>query len=254
MNPLSDRAHQALEILGDAGQLARQWFDAGDYATETKSDGSPVTDADRDVETLLRSRLSTSFPADGILGEEFEETMGTSGNRWIIDPIDGTKSFVRAVPLYATLLAYEEEGEVTFGAIALPSLSITVYAERGAGCWSNGRLVHVSDHGVLKDSYVMATWLENWSPQLLEMAHDRGVTVRTWGDAYGYSLVATGKADALIDFDAKVYDLAPMSVILEEAGGRFTSLDGAPGNDQGHGIASNGLIHETLIQLIERNG
>lgn len=253
MIPLSTRALQALDILEDASQLARKWFDSQDFATEHKSDGSPVTEADRDVESLLRSRISQAFPDDGILGEEFDETVGTSGNRWIIDPIDGTKSFIRSVPLYATLLAYEQKGEVTFGAIALPSLSKTVYAERGAGCWSDGNLVHVSDHAVLSDSYVMATWLENWSSKMLELAREQGMIVRTWGDAYGYTLVATGKADALIDFDAKIYDLAPMAVILEEAGGRFTNLDGAARNDCGHGIASNGLIHESLLKLIERN-
>lgn len=247
---LSSRGQTALDIIAEAGQLAREWFEKGSFDIEVKNDGTPVTKADRDVETLLRGRLEEAFPQDGIFGEEFDEEHGTSGCRWILDPIDGTKSFVRGVPLYGTLLAYEDNGTMTFGAIALPSLSQTIYAERGRGCWANGKQVSVSQTSDLRDAHVMATWLEDWGLDVLGRMRKEGAIIRTWGDAYGYSLVATGRADALVDFTARVYDLAAPSVIIKEAGGCFTDKAGAPGVDGGGAVASNGVIHREIVDLI----
>lgn len=158
---LSTRAEIALAITREAGDLARHWFDKSTLRVDTKSDGSPVTQADQEIEQMIRDALSENFPDDGIMGEEFDDVVGSSGNRWIIDPIDGTKSFVHSVPLYANLLAYEEAGEITFGAINLPSAGVLVSAEKGGGCWRNDEPAAVSDRTDLDGAYLMATWLED---------------------------------------------------------------------------------------------
>lgn len=248
---ISDRARDALTILEGAASLAKKWFDQGITEIQTKSDGSPVSQADRDVETYLRQSLKQAFPDDGILGEEYPEHKGTSGSRWIIDPIDGTKSFIHGIPTYATLIAYEQQGEIDFGAIALPSLSQTVHAERGTGCWSNGKPAHVSQTKNLDGAHVMATWLEDWDLQTIARLQQKGVILRTWGDAYGYSLVATGCVDAIVDHTVQIYDLAPMPVIIEEAGGRFTSKTGQRTINQGNAVASNAILHNSILTLVE---
>ncbi|GAA4385626.1 inositol monophosphatase family protein [Tsukamurella soli] len=250
----TDTAHAgaaALAILQDAGEISRRWFERSGLDVEVKADGSPVTRADRDTEDAIRSALAERFPADGILGEEFGETESRSGSRWIIDPIDGTKSFVHGVPLYANLLAREVDGEIVFGAINLPSLGILVHAERGGGCFRNGRSVRVSARDHLDGAYVMATWLEDWTGARIDRLHASGAVLRTWGDAFGYALVACGDADAVVDFTAQTYDLAPMPVILAEAGGRFTDLRGDGLIDSGHAVASNGRLHDTILELLE---
>ncbi|GCB57490.1 inositol monophosphatase family protein [Rhodococcus erythropolis] len=247
---LSTRAEIALAITREAGDLARHWFDKSTLRVDTKSDGSPVTQADQEIEQMIRNALSENFPDDGIMGEEFDDIEGSSGNRWIIDPIDGTKSFVHSVPLYANLLAYEEAGEITFGAINLPSAGVLVSAEKGGGCWRNDEPAAVSDRTDLDGAYLMATWLEDWKPDTIRDLNSRGVILRTWGDAYGYAMVACGHADAIVDYTTKAYDLAPMPVIIEEAGGRFSSLDGRRNFDCGNGIASNGHLHDSIRQLV----
>lgn len=247
---LSSCADAAIDIISEAGEIAKYWYEKASFRVDTKDDGSPVTQADREVELFLRKELAGRFPDDGVLGEEFGEHVGSSGRRWIVDPIDGTKSFVRAVPLYANLLALEEDGEITFGAINLPSAGVLTYAEKGAGCWRNGAPARVSGWDRLDGSYVMATWLEDWAPDTIRQLNSHGVILRTWGDAYGYAMVASGHAEAVVDYTTKAYDLAPMPVIIAEAGGRFTSLDGSRGFDRGNGIASNGLLHDSVLELV----
>jgi histidinol-phosphatase len=248
--PLSYRAATALNIIREAGDIAKHWFEKRNWRVDVKSDGSPVTEADREVEKFIRNALAENFPDDGILGEEFGESKGSSGSRWITDPIDGTKSFIHSVPLYANLIALEEAGEIVFGAINLPSAGVLTYAEKGAGCWSNGAPARVSDRGQLDGAYVMATWLEDWRPDTIRELNSRGVILRTWGDAFGYAMVASGHADAVVDYTTKVYDLAPMPVIIKEAGGTFTSLDGRCDFNRGNGIASNGRLHDAVLKLV----
>jgi histidinol phosphatase-like enzyme (inositol monophosphatase family) len=230
--------------------MARFWYEKSNYRVDTKTDGSPVTQADQQVEKYITDSLLGHFPDDGILGEEFGENAGSSGSRWIIDPIDGTKSFIHSVPLYANLIALEEDGEIVFGAINLPSAGVLVYAERGAGCWRNGKPARVSERDRLDGAYVMATWLEDWRPQIIRGLNSHGVILRTWGDAFGYAMVASGHADAVVDYTAKDFDLAPMPVIIEEAGGRFTSLQGRRDINCGNGVASNGLLHDSVLKLV----
>lgn len=247
---LSAKFATALEISVAAGELADRWYRKGGYRVAAKNDGSPVTEADRDIEQFIRRELAQAFPGDGILGEEYPETEGETGGRWIIDPIDGTKSFIHGVPLYSTLMAYEKEGEIQFGAINAASADLLVYAEKGRGCFKNGIPTGVSGHSGLDGSYVLATWLEDWDPEAIKVLIDRGVQPRTWGDAYGYAMVATGQAEAIIDFTVQTYDLAPMPVIIGEAGGLFSSLGGQPGISHGTGIATNGLLHDELLSIV----
>ncbi|WP_193047407.1 inositol monophosphatase family protein [Mycolicibacterium baixiangningiae] len=246
----TERVRLGLAMAEEAGRMSRRYFDTRGLDVEVKADGSPVTRADREIELALRDAVATRFPGDGFSGEEYPDTDGDSGYRWIVDPIDGTKSFVRGVPLYANLVALQQGDEIVFGVINLPGADVVVHAERGHGCWRNGVRVHVSDRPALDGAYVMATWLEDWDAGVIGDLHSQGVVLRTWGDAFGYAMVACGHADGVVDYRAHAFDLAPMPVIIEEAGGRFTSLDGRRVIDAGNGIATNGLIHDALLPWV----
>lgn len=246
----ADRVRLALELAEVAGEISRRYFAAPDLSVHAKTDGSPITRADREIELAMREAVADAFPADSFTGEEYPDTQGTSAYRWIVDPIDGTKSFIRGVPLYANLIAVQEGDEIVFGLINLPSANTLVHAERGGGCWRNGTPARVSRHDALDGAYVMATWLEDWDSEIIDGLHTQGAVLRTWGDAFGYAMVACGHADAVVDYRAQPYDLAPMPVIIEEAGGRFTSLDSRRVFDAGNGIASNGLLHDTLLSHV----
>lgn len=236
---IDPRFENAVQLLLDASALSRSWFESAHVSVERKTDGTPVTQADRDVESYLRNGLDRLYPDDGILGEEFPEKPSESGGRWILDPIDGTKSFVRGVPLYSTLLAYESAGAVRFGAICVPSAGYLVYAEEGKGCFDeNGSTVRVSDHASLDDAHVLSTWLEDWPDASIPALQRRGATIRTWGDGFGYTMVAKGFAEALVDFTVQPFDVAPMPVILAEAGGVFTDFSGERSIYSGNAIAA----------------
>jgi histidinol phosphatase-like enzyme (inositol monophosphatase family) len=240
----------AVDVARAAGEATLRWFQAADLAVDSKADGTPVTAADRAAERLVRERLAERFPADGILGEEEPESQGTSGRRWIVDPIDGTKAFTRGVPLYSTLLALDDEHGPALGVIVLPALGQAVYAGRGLGCWMDGAPARVSTTAALDGSYLTASGYTHWDDGALLAVKHAGCHLRTWGDGYGYALVATGRADAMVDPTVELYDVAPMPVILAEAGGRFTSLDGRPGAAGGSGVATNGLLHDELLGLL----
>ena len=240
----------AVEVARAAGELTLRWFRASDLAVDSKTDGTPVTAADRAAERLVRERLAEHFPADGILGEEEPESFGTSGRRWIVDPIDGTKAFTRGVPLYSTLLAFDDEHGPAIGVIALPAAGEIVYAGRGLGCWLDGVPARVSTTADIDGSYLSSSSYSHWDDDALLAVKHAGCHLRTWGDGYGYAMVATGRVDAMVDPSVEVYDVAPMPVILAEAGGRFTSLDGTAGAAGGSGIASNGLVHDKLLALL----
>lgn len=248
----SARAALGVELARSAGEIARRWFNTSALAIESKPDGSPVTQADREIEQFIRAEVAEHYPDDSFLGEEFGETTGASQYRWIVDPIDGTKSFVHGVPLYANLIALEEDSTIVAGVINLPSADVLMHAARGKGCWKNGKQVHVSDKAELDGAYVMATWLEDWHPDSIVDLQSAGATIRTWGDAYGYMMVASGQAEAIVDYTTQAYDLAPMPVIIEEAGGMFTSLDGARDFNGGNGIASNGAVHDSVLKIVNQ--
>lgn len=240
----------AVELVHDAGKATLAWFQSGDLTVDRKADGTPVTAADRAAERLVRERIAERFPADGVLGEEEPETAGTSGRRWIVDPIDGTKAFTRGVPLYSTLLALDDEHGPAVGVVGLPALGQAVYAGRGLGCWQDGRPAHVSDTADLRGAYLMSSGFSHWPEGTLLAARRAGCELRTWGDGYGYALVATGRADMMVDPAAEVYDVAAMPVILAEAGGRFTSLTGTDGAGGGSGVATNGTLHDAALAML----
>lgn len=240
----------AVALTQEAGRRTLRWFRSPDLHLEHKDDGTPVTNADLDAERYLRHELDQGFPGDGILGEEEAPTPSRTGRRWILDPIDGTKAFIRGVPLYANLLALEDEYGIAVGVINLPAIGETVWAGRGLGCWSERGPARVSDHAALAGAAVMTTSLSRWQPDRIKAFRAAGAMLRTWGDGYGYALVATGRATAMVDLIVEPYDVGPMPVILAEAGGRFTDLSGAPGIAGGSGLATNGVIHDEILSLL----
>ncbi|WP_426570689.1 inositol monophosphatase family protein [Aquihabitans sp. McL0605] len=240
----------AVTILRKAGDFTLQHFRHADLAIDRKGDGTPVTVADRGAERLVREELERLFPDDGILGEEEAEKIGTSGRRWILDPIDGTKAFTHGVPLYTNLLALEDEHGIAVGVINVPALGETVFAGRGLGCFANGAPVSVNDRPTLEGACVSTSGFTPWDDDAVLRVKNSGVQLRTWGDGYGYVLVATGRIEAMFDPVAELYDLAPMPIILSEAGGRFTSLDGEDGPGHGHGLATNGRVHDELLSIL----
>jgi histidinol phosphatase-like enzyme (inositol monophosphatase family) len=234
----------AIRAAEAAGDRAMRWFGA-DPETSRKADGSPVTVADREAEAAARAVVRSAFPDHGILGEEEDEEASASGWRWIVDPIDGTESFMRGVPLFGSLIAVEHDGEVVAGVCHMPAIGETVAAARGLGCRWNGRICRVSDVAELSKATLVCT-----SPRANRRRTPRYVAleesvarVRGWSDCYAYMLVATGRADIAIDPVMKPWDCGPFLPILEEAGGRFTDWRGRRTIHGGDAIASNGRLH-----------
>ena len=242
----------AIELATGAGALTRKWFDRGSIDVETKADGSPVTEADKAAERYLREQISLAFPTDTIVGEEEEDREGTSGRTWIIDPVDGTKSFTRGVPLYGTLLAVVDEHGPAIGVIVLPALDEVVAAGRGLGCTHNGRPTTVNDNDGTDVPYVMTSGLEYWeTDSKIHTTLNDELVLRTWGDAYGYALVATGRADAMVDAaGVNLWDVAPMQIIIPEAGGMVTNELGEPWTPGHAFVASNGKVHDQVCASI----
>ncbi len=242
------RLTEAVELAQAAGRETLRWFGTDALEVETKGDGTPVTAADRAAERLLRAELRRRHPADSIVGEEEADHRGTSPNHWVIDPIDGTKAFTHGVPLYSNLLAWFDEHGPAIGVINLPALGETIAAGRGLGCFRNGVSCTVSSTSSLDTAYVCTSGLDNWPAAALTRFAST-VKLRTWGDAYGYALVATGRADAMLDPQVAYYDIAAMLTILPEAGGCFTDLAGETTATGGSGLATNGRLHRDVLDL-----
>ena len=223
----------AAELAKLAGATAHRYWRT-DLAVEWKEDGSPVTRADREAERFARGWIAERFPADGILGEEFGVQPGTSGRRWILDPVDGTKSFVRGVPLWGTLVAVAEGEHVLAGAMCFPALDETIAAAPGEGCWHEGSRARVSAIDRLSAATVLATDVAG-----LQALAGHAAIARTWGDCYGYLLVATGRAEVMVDLRMGDWDSACLLPIMEEAGGVFTDLKGKRTAFGGSAIATN---------------
>jgi histidinol-phosphatase len=202
----------AVDVAREAGESTLRWFQTSDLTVDSKADGTPVTAADRRAERLVRERIAARFPDDGVLGEE--------------------------------------EPEAAIGVIVLPALGQAVYAGRGLGAWWDGEAARVSTTSTLDGAYLSSSSFSHWPDgDLLGVKH-AGCELRTWGDGYGYSLVASGRLDAMVDHVVEVYDVAPMPVILAEAGGRFTSFAGTPGAAGGSGVATNGTLHDELLAVL----
>ena len=237
----------AVDATRRAGRLTLDWYQSRGLSVTAKRDGSPVTEADYAAERFLRSEISATYPDDTIQGEEEGEVAGRTGRTWVIDPIDGTKAFAQGVPLFATLLALVDERGPAVGVICLPALDECVWAGRGRGTSWDGVPCHVSSHTGLDESYVCTSGLSYWPDRALERVRAAGARVRTWGDAYGYALVATGRAEAMVDPECFDWDVAPMSVIIAEAGGRFSDTAGVNDWRSGSAVATNGILHDDLL-------
>jgi histidinol-phosphatase len=239
-------------------ELARRLADAADaislprfrsgLAIETKPDLTPVTEADRAVETELRRILHDERPDDAILGEE-QGAAGSGSRRWLLDPIDGTRNYARGIPVWATLIALEIDGVVRLGMVSAPALARRWWAERGSGAFADGERIAVSVIAQVEES-VLSFAAEKVDPALARRAwHARG-----FGDFWAYMLVAEGSVDGAVDSPGvSEWDLAAMQVIVEEAGGRFSDFEGAPRIDGGTAVASNGLLHDELLAAVARS-
>lgn len=283
----------AMEAAWEAGRLTLRWFQAAPDV-DLKADGSPVTDADRGAEEMIRRIVRARFPDDGVMGEEYGEEPGRSGRRWIIDPIDGTRSFVHGVPLYGVMVALEADGQPVASAVSFPPLGELVAAARGLGCRWNGRPCRVSGDGRLERALVLtsgdapaagrapdpgatddvpvtddAVPAVDVSPVDRPAAADpdldrrlRGLrrlaaaaaTFRTWGDAYGYALVATGRAQVMLDPVVQVWDTAAVRPMIEEAGGVFTDWWGQPSHTAGHSVGTNRALADAVRRELDRAG
>lgn len=216
---------------------------------ETKRDGSPVTEADRDAERLAREWLTQHFPEDGVVGEELGATRPEAKRQWYLDPIDGTKAFVRGVPLWGTMVAVAADGVVLAGAVFYPALDELVAAARGQGCFWNGQRARVSKISALHEATALTTEAKR-NPEGLQRVLARAGVSRTWGDCYGYLLVATGRAEVMVDPVLNVWDAAALIPIIEEAGGVVTALDGSAPLGAGSLVATNAALSVEVRALL----
>jgi histidinol-phosphatase len=255
MNPeWKSRYEAGIEAAVQAGQLAMRYFDA-DLQVEWKQDQSPVTIADREAEQLLRSTLLSKFPGDGFLGEEYGDQPGSSGYRWIIDPIDGTRSFVRGVPIWATLLGLEYKEEIIAGVAAMPTMGHVYRALRGDGCWRNERRIRVSDEVNLSQSVLFYSsvkyFVQAKQEQVFLNLAGKTQRQRSFGDFWGFVLVAQGSGELMVDHGVHIWDVAGLLAIVEEAGGRMTDWDGQRTIHRTDVLASNGKLHDQTLRLLK---
>jgi histidinol-phosphatase len=243
----------------EAGRIALNHFPdlkAAEFSTRIiwKDDNSPVSVADREAEQHLRNVLLGAFPDDGFLGEEFGDQPGRSGYRWIVDPIDGTRAFVRGIPHWATLVGLEHDGEQIAGVAVEPVLNRAYHALRGRGAYRDDERIHVSPVDRLDESllfYTSLLWFMKAGKQdvFLQLV-TRTQKQRGYGDYYGHILVAQGSGEVMVEHGVHAWDVAALKVIVEEAGGRFTDWTGRPTIDTPDVIASNGRVHEEVLTIL----
>ncbi|AIE84424.1 inositol monophosphatase family protein [Fimbriimonas ginsengisoli] len=252
---MSPRLAFAVEAAYRAGRSTLAHFQAG-VGVDLKADLSPVTVADRNAERMIRQAIAAVYPHDAILGEE-EGGASDALDRWVIDPIDGTKSFVSGVPLYATLLSYEQDGQPILGVCYFPALGEMLYAERGQGCTLNGRPCRVSAKSDLPESVLACggpkSMIKYGRWDGFATLSGQTLATRTWSDAYGHALVASGRIEAMVDPIVTRWDLSAIKILIEEAGGKFTDFRGgdpftsAAANDL-EAVSSNGVLHEEILR------
>jgi histidinol-phosphatase len=265
--PLSELLDFAVDAAWQAGKITLEYFQTN-LEIRTKSDSSPVTIADKRAEEKLRELITSRYPDHSITGEEFPERSGDSPYRWILDPIDGTASFIRGVGLYGVLVALERtpdpaegskgnsgEPECILGVANFPALGELVYAAKGMGCYWNGRRAHVSSVKDLSQATLLMTDVPHLYRSGKGAAYERiaeSVALqRTWGDCYGHILVATGRAEIMLDPAMHVWDNGPLLPILKEAGGTFTDWNGEETIRGGNAISTNGELYEQVMNLIK---
>ena len=244
----------AIDAAWQAGRITLQYFQTG-VEVEEKADESPVTAADKGAETKLRELIEARFPNDGIVGEEHGDKEGTTGRRWIVDPIDGTKSFVHGVPLYGVMVGVEIDGEPTVGVVHFPALNEMVSAAKGLGCTWNGRPARVSDVSRIEDATVILTSFTSGAvhgrAEAIDRICSRAKLTRGWGDCYGYMMVATGRAEIMLDPIMSVWDCAALAPIMEEAGGTFTTWSGEATIWGEEAVGTNAALYDTVMELIK---
>jgi len=258
-SPQNPRLDLALQLAGESGRIIMEHYRQDGLEVQRKEDDSPVTVADRRAEEHLRRRIAEEFPEDAILGEEFPERPGSSGYRWILDPIDGTKSFIHAVPLFGTMLAVEHEGRSVLGVVLIPALDECVYAAEGQGAWHTvkggpPRPARVSSCPRLSEGLFLTSEVANFAAvqrrDVYERLESSARLSRSWGDCFGYLMVATGRADLMVDPIMCLWDAAPVQPIIEEAGGTFTDWQGRRTIYSGQAIATNGLILDEVLAIV----
>lgn len=242
----------ATEAAYLAGRRTLSYFNTG-VPIEIKRDNTPVTRADRESEQIIREQIARRFPDHAILGEEGGSTEGNPDYRWIIDPIDGTKSFICGVPLFAVLIGVEVKKQASVGVIYMPALDEMVAAASGLGCRWNGRPARVAKVARLEEAVVVASSISTCMARSDAFERLAAATKlqRTWGDAYGYALVATGRADIMIDSVINPWDIAPMLPIIEEAGGRFSNWQGEPTVWGKDAFAANATLHPQVLDILK---
>jgi len=255
------RMATAVELAILAGDSTLKYFRSRDYQVERKNDRSPVTIADKNAEQLIRQELAKRYSTDAVLGEEFGAIDGQSEYRWIVDPIDGTKSFISGVPLYSTLVAVTRNGIPTIGVIYIPALKEIIVAAIGHGAWyregqSAWQRARVSNLDTLSEGLFVTSQADNFDARgarvSLDQLTEASYVTRTWGDGYGYLLVATGRAEVMIDPICNPWDIAAVLPVIEEAGGKFTDWKGLSKIDTGDGVGSNGKVHEQVLAILKK--
>ena len=259
MNSPADDLTLALALADEADAVTMRRFGAVDLVVETKPDLTPATDADIDVEAMIRRRLGEVRPADSVFGEEFGGTTEFAGRQWVVDPIDGTKNFVRGVPVWATLIALLSDGVPVVGVVSAPALQRRWWAQDGKGAFGTApgqsqRRLSVSKVDHLGSASLAFSSLSGWAARGIR---DRFVAltdevwrVRGYGDFFNYCLVAEGAVDIAAEPEVSTWDLAPLDILVREAGGKFTNLAGRPGPHGGSAVATNGLLHETVLSRL----
>ncbi|WP_100445799.1 histidinol-phosphatase [Glycomyces xiaoerkulensis] len=246
-------------LADSASRIATERFRASDLRISTKPDMTEVSDADTTIEEVVRSTLTRARPRDGVFGEEFGDNPGASGRKWVVDPIDGTRNYVRGVPIWATLIALFDRGEPVVGVVSAPVLGRRWWAMKGAGAFAgrdqrSGKKIRVSGISKLGNASVSISSITGWTKvdrqgAMLAMLHEAW-RERGFGDFYSYCLLAEGCVDIAAEPEVAVWDLAPLALLVEEAGGTFTDLKGRPGPDGGSALATNGLLHEPSLERI----
>jgi histidinol-phosphatase len=246
----------ALELADLADTITLERFRASDLVVETKPDLTPVSEADRAVEQLLRKRIGEERPDHAVLGEEFGVAGGDqrAAARWIIDPIDGTKNYVRGIPVFATLIALERDGELAVGVASAPALGRRWWAARGAGAFANGARLRVSRVARLEDAQLGHSSVSSWRDhglmdRFLELER-RCWRGRGFGDFWTHVMVAEGAVDVAAEPEVSLWDVAAVQLIVEEAGGRFSNLAGVPRPDGGSAVSTNGLLHDQVLEIL----
>jgi len=245
-----DEVAEIVRFVRAASRLALPGFLSGDLGQETKADGTEVTAYDKAVERALRDEIGARYPDDAILGEEEGSVDGTSGRRWVLDPIDGTSPYARGVVTWGTLVGLEDEHGPLLGVVSCPWADEVVWAGRGAGCWFGDRAAHVSDRADLDGAVLATSSLRHWPEGALTRVLAAGVHVVTWGNAYGLGLAATGRVDAFFDHGVKPWDLSPAPVLMSEGGGTFSALDGTARIDRGSGLLATPALQGPLLDLL----